>query len=316
MRKMKNKIYIYLTVFLLISIAQAGASGSPEPKGITVPYYKPLEDVLIFDKFDTGLQGWSLFETYGQEEATLVPKLINDSLSGDKSVQIQKTMVKRLTWLKPTQIRWEFWWKWHTPISQKDLDFVQFWSDTQQGWCDYEILKNETDCTNVKRNSFVVRWINYEGRYIKKWQYIVNDQWVDFPGDPYQELTWNNPYRTNWIYSRLDFDLKTEQYLEFQSNDRIWKLSGSPGQTIVEPGCNNLLNFIFTVKPREYPSSQAYPAYIQVDSTIVSTDLSEYLLPIDFTNRYVLLLLGLIGILLIAILLKRYKKSGLTIKLK
>ncbi len=84
-----------------------------------------------------------------------------------------------------------------------------------------------------------------------------------------QQLCYNeSDDKINWLYFRLLFDLAGRQYVEFQSEDRVFDLRGiSP--TLVAPYANitALLNPMLWVE-----TDTNRRAFLYVDSLVVSTD--------------------------------------------
>jgi hypothetical protein len=150
-----------------------------------------------------------------------------------------------------------------------------------------------------------VRYVNsVNGKLIKRWQYwkvadgVTRKDWcfgladgwqepgidnlwygrryADGSADAYQwipngqqDLVYNeSPDKINWLYLRLTFDLATRQYIEFESQDRVFDLRGlSPTLAPRYRSIDNLINPIFFVETDTDRSVNFY-----LDSVVYSID--------------------------------------------
>lgn len=91
-------------------------------------------------------------------------------------------------------------------------------------------------------------------------------KWV--PGGQ-QDLVYNeSPDKLNWLYMRLKVDLKTRQYVEFQSMDHVFDLRGTP--VTLSPaykGIHGLINPVFFVE-----ADSDRPVHLFLDSIVYSTE--------------------------------------------
>ena len=134
-----------------------------------------------------------------------------------------------------------------------------------------------------------VRYLNaFEGERVERWQYknrrepmhdigargktwshfhLASRQWDDIPGGD-QRLCYNEiATKHNWYYLRLDFDLATMRFREFQCNERVFDLAAvDPMSLPAMPNLWSMLNTAFWVE-----SDSARRVFLYVDSVVVST---------------------------------------------
>lgn len=253
-------------------------------------YYNPLRHIYWYDTFNDGLAGWGVYrESSGHVSNGYLPNergqtLTRGGLSGEKVMIIEDSAaIKRTSWLWKNKIRLETWYifkNFNSVISQDNLtDNVIFEYDTQM----------KVAPENYYRSHYGVKFrnLNNDKKILQQWNYLSNEymkynlstkknetivEYTPLPGDPIQELTYNEKYKYDWDYLRLDIDLDKHEYIEFQSNDRVWNLRG-----IKKPDCincgeenvlNNLLNFVFAIQSID----SRKPSILAIDSVIMSAD--------------------------------------------
>jgi hypothetical protein len=135
----------------------------------------------------------------------------------------------------------------------------------------------------------VIKYHNYEGdEKVGKWQY--NDRGVDpdrssltdVPGGE-QDLCWNSPndsvpWKPNWHYIRIDFDMEDMRYDELQCNDTVVDMSDcerhlsdpvhEPGPTTPWPDIDGLLNILPIVETNKDTRS-----FLFLDSAVLSMEV-------------------------------------------
>ncbi|SDS57342.1 DUF6772 family protein [Microlunatus soli] len=91
-------------------------------------------------------------------------------------------------------------------------------------------------------------------------------QWIP---DGQQDLVYNeSPDKINWLYLRLTFDYRRRQYIEFESQDRVFDLRGlAPTLSPRYRSIDNLINPIFFVETDTDRSVNLY-----LDSVVYSID--------------------------------------------
>lgn len=266
--------------------------------------FEPMDQVLLADDFDAGLQGWTLLtgnyekslDTILPEQRDFRPPMLSNltmwdtgtagSLHGSYAMKLATrarrdsiaVALKRLTFRRAQPIRVEAWVTSKpeaTSLTLSDRDVRSFGI----------FLDLEDDEHRVMPH---LRFLNAdgEGPAIHRWQYkasprrahtlsaetrthfhLGNDQWTDVP-DGGQDLCYNElATKQNWHYLRVDFDLATMAYLSFQCNDRIW--AGEVLEPLVMPAWPNLrgmLNIGFWVDANTDARS-----FLYVDSVMLST---------------------------------------------
>ena len=253
-------------------------------------YYNPLRHIYWYDTFNDGLAGWDVYrESKARVYSGYLPNerdqtLTRGGLSGEKVMIIEGgTAIKRTSWLWKNKIRLETWYifkNFNNTISQDNLTgSVTFKYDTQIG----------VSPGNYFRSHFAMKFrnLNNNKKILQQWNYLSNEymkynsstkkdeyieEYVPLPGNPIQELTYNEKYKYDWNYLRLDIDLDKHEYVEFQSNDRIWDLRGIKKVNCVKCGeenvLNNLLNFAFSISSVDSKK----PSTLAIDSVIMSAD--------------------------------------------
>lgn len=96
--------------------------------------------------------------------------------------------------------------------------------------------------------------------------HLAPEGWEDLPGG-HQRLCYNEiPTKQNWYYMRIDFDLASMNFLEFQCNDRVYDMAGVEPMRI--PAMANLwcmLNLVFFVE-----TDCDKRAFLYLDSVMIS----------------------------------------------
>lgn len=266
--------------------------------------FEPLQQVLLADDFDHGLQGWTLLtgnyegslDTVLPEQRDFRPPMLSNltmwdtgtagSLHGSYAMKLATrarrdsiaVALKRLTFRRPQPIRVEAWFASKPEaatltLSDRDVRSFGIFLDLQD------------DRHRVMPH---LRFLNADGDGppIHRWQYkatprtahaisgetrthfhLGNDLWTDVP-DGSQDLCYNElATKQNWHYLRVDFDLATMRYLSFRCNDRRW--SGETLEPLTMPAWPNLrgmLNVGFWVDANTDTRS-----FLYLDSVMLST---------------------------------------------
>lgn len=250
-------------------------------------YYHPLKHIYMYDIFASGdLQGWGPFEyTRGEPYVGSLPSeapghaLTRGGLSGQQ-VLIQPAthatafgrVIKRGSWIWTNNIRYECWFTFKNfgfkyPAKGANYGTFRFDIDTQMG------TGVESD-----RRWFSIRWNSAS----LTWEYSCGtedtQQWKPLPGNAKQELTWNQRYKYDWLYARMDINLGKHEYAEFQCANRVWNLRGLRpckgkkfcGESNAQEAdvLTNLINFTFSANKGDANE----PSYLLIDSVVVSAD--------------------------------------------
>ncbi|CAM3667906.1 hypothetical protein EXU48_19860 [Occultella glacieicola] len=266
--------------------------------------FEPLSQILLDDDFDRGLQGWTLLtgnyegslDTILPEQRDFRPPMLSNltmwdtgtagSLHGSYAMKLATrarrdsiaVALKRLTFRRAQPIRVEGWVTskpeaTSMTLSDRDVRSFGIFLDLQDD--EHRVMPH-------------LRFLNADGDGPPRhqWQYkasprraqtissetrthfhLGNDQWTDVP-DGRQDLCYNElATKQNWHYLRVDFDLATMRYLEFQCNDRVW--SGASLEPLTMPAWPNLrgmLNVGFWVDANTDSRS-----FLYVDSVMLST---------------------------------------------
>lgn len=274
----------------------------------TLNGFHPRSDVIMADDFDSGMQGWTLMtgnyegslKSILPEQRDFRPPMLSNltmwdtgtagSLHGTYAMKLatrartESTAVclKRLTFSKPQPIRVEAWFTWKSEattmeLSDRDVRSFGIFLDLQDA--EHRVMPH-------------LRFLNAHGEdRPHRWQYkaspppattissetkthfhLGQDDWIDVPGGE-QALCYNElATKQNWHYLRIDFDLETMRFLEFQCNDRTW--SGDVLAPLTMPAWANLrsmLNIGFWVD-----SNVDKRAYMYVDSVVLSTGEADH----------------------------------------
>ena len=266
--------------------------------------FSPLERIITFDDFDTGLNGWtalignyeksldSMLPQYrdlrgpmlsngtmwdtgsaGSWDGTYAMKLATRPQAGSLAVS-----VKRLTWRQLGALQLEAYVTFKPEatelrLSEQDVGFFGFLFDLQDS---QNRVMPHLRYVNAMAGKTVARWqyksqlesladIGSEGK-TKSHFHLGPDGWEDLPGDR-QLLCYNEiATKQNWHYMRLLFDLRDMTFREFQFNDRHYDMASvSP---MVMPAMANLwcmLNLVFFVQ-----TDIDKRAFLSVDSVLLS----------------------------------------------
>lgn len=203
--------------------------------------------------------------------------------------------IKRLTMHRPPGlIQFEMWYAYTTEqdrsgLSENDIRAFGLCFDMQDA---------------AARNFVGVRYVNsVNGQLKKEWQYmqasdVTDSEWaydtegdwckrgVDplwygkrhsdgstdgfkFIPDSRQELCYNeSDDKINWLYLRLTYDMRTKQYVEMQSRDKVFDLRGiAPTHVPPYARIEGLLNPLIWI---ETDSSRR--VFLYVDSVVISMD--------------------------------------------
>lgn len=256
----------------------------------------------MVDDFDKGMQGWTLLtgnyegslKSILPEQRDFRPPMLSNltmwdtgtagSLHGTYAMKLatrattENTAVclKRLTFSEQRPIRIEAWFTWKSEatsmhLSDRDVRSVGIFLDLQDA--EHRVMPH-LRFLNALGDERAHRW-QYKARprpattissETKTHFHLGQDNWVDVPGGE-QGLCYNElATKQNWHYLRLDFDLVTMRYLEFQCNDRTW--DGSVLEPLVMPAWANLrtmLNIGFWVD-----SNTDKRSFMYVDSVVLS----------------------------------------------
>lgn len=239
-------------------------------------YYNPLVNELFLDKFDTGLNQW-----FG-ENVTL-GKMISTQpegqglLTGDHVLMLNSTGLeteakkKIPKELKSGTLRFESYSRARPEDHWYDLDWFSInignhrirWINSYNGKLDGE----DTITLNM-----------VDGGFAGEWQYNIGSStepiWVTFGK---QELTCNCVHvngsgpknhlarKYSPLYLRMDIDLNSNKYLEFQSNDKIWRFDN------IKPAAQKAIpipkDIGFSIKAR-----YANLTWFAIDSVFLSTN--------------------------------------------
>lgn len=264
--------------------------------------FRPRSEVIMADDFDAGMQGWTLMtgnyegslKSILPEQRDFRPPMLSNltmwdtgtagSLHGSYAMKLatrartESTAVclKRLTFSEPQPIRVEAWFTWKSEattmeLSDRDVRSFGIFLDLQDA--DHRVMPH-------------LRYLNAHGEdRPQRWQYksspppattisaetkthfhLGQDDWIDVP-DGQQDLCYNElATKQNWHYLRVDFDLATMQFIDFQCNHRRW--SGEELEPLTMPAWANLrsmLNIGFWVD-----SNVDKRSYMYVDSLVLS----------------------------------------------
>jgi hypothetical protein len=184
----------------------------------------------------------------------------------------------------------------YTPVQdrigtgEEDIRAFGFFFDLQDDeyrWMPGVRYVNSVNGTPCKRWQY---WKVAEGVTKKDWCYGLEDGWQEvgidnlwygrrfsdgsadafqWLPDGEQELVYNeSPDKFNWLYFRLLIDWDTREYVELQSQDRVFDLRGlSPTLSPKYTGITNLINPIFFVETDTDRSVNLY-----LDSVVYSVD--------------------------------------------
>jgi len=256
--------------------------------------FDPLEEIIFFDDFDYGLNGWT--EVLGNyqakyENVTDYPELMDSrppmlstatmhdsgsagSFNGIYSMKVTTRgtqghvakALKRITYRKQARLQCEAYFTFKPEASELSLSEL----DVRAVGISYDLQDDH------KREWPAVRFLNAMGsERLERWQYHVGgsraphlDAWEDIP-DARQPLCYNETAtKQNWHYVRWLIDLASHRYLELQCNDRTWDLAKYPFPSLrTYPNLRTLLNLGFYVEANANKRSFFY-----IDSVLLSTE--------------------------------------------
>ncbi len=239
-----------------------------------LPEYREMRNPMLSNLtvWDTGTDG-SLTGTYAMKLATA-------PLPGALAVGIKRSTYRHLG-----PLRWESLITFKPEASELTLSS----SDVGAFGLLFDLQDVDTKTPTPHRVMPHIRYLNADGaeRY-EKWQFkqqpralhdiggsgetrshfhLGPDNWEDLPNGQ-QRLCYNEiATKHNWYYLRLDFDLATMSFLEFQCNDRIYDCAGV--EPLAIPAMPNLwcmLNLAYFVETNSRKRS-----FLYIDSTLLST---------------------------------------------
>ncbi|MDA0748332.1 MAG: hypothetical protein O2954_17585 [bacterium] len=266
--------------------------------------FEPRPRILLFDDFDEGLQGWTgLIGNYEDSLDSLLPgfrdlrpPMLSNSTMWDTGsagafdgvyamklatrpeVGSMGVGIKRVTWRKAGPIRLETYVTFKPEASALKLSEL-----------DVRAFGVLFDLQNARDRVMPhLRYLNaLDGKQVGRWQYkkdrvaleeigdsgktrshfhLSSEGWLDVPSEP-QLLCYNEiPTKQNWHYLRVDFDLESMSFIDFQCNDRVY--DGSEIEPMVMPAMANLwcmLNLVFWVE-----TDLEKRAFLHVDSVLLS----------------------------------------------
>lgn len=227
-------------------------------------YFNPLRDIYAKDYFDNGILGWI---DIGNANVSIskMPKPMNrpekgvGGISGNFVLNINKSgtilennVVKNIELNRfHNKIRWETWFVYKTYNIEILSGSIAF------GSIIFSI--------KIKDKLYIIKWLNCYNSLRRQWQLLSEGKILNIP-DAIQELCYNENYKYDWVYFRLDVDVKNNRYLEFQSMHKIWNLENYNGTDTDNPLGNIVPGYGIS-------SSNIYPdevSYLFIDSTCIS----------------------------------------------
>ncbi|MBS1814696.1 MAG: hypothetical protein JSS87_07455 [Acidobacteria bacterium] len=206
------------------------------------------------------------------------------------------TAIKRLSGFgNPSKLQIETWYS-YTPqqdregLGEEDIRAFGFYFDVQDS--EYRYMPGVRYVNSIN-GQLVKRWQYWkvsEGVSKKDWCFGLEEGWQE-PGvdnlwygrrypdgsaDGYQwipngeqDLLYNeSPDKINWIYFRLTVDCRKREYIELQSQDKVFDLRGlTPTLTPRYKGIDNLINPIFYLEADTNRSVNLF-----LDSVVYSTE--------------------------------------------
>jgi hypothetical protein len=274
--------------------------------------FDPLPRLITYDDFSNGYCGWSqLVGNYEETLDTMLPGYAQHSspmlstlshwdagshgaMSGSYALKLatrpkqgaQNVAIKRLTFRKPTPIRFEAYVTYKPEASElklgdQDLRSFGFLFDLQHGHAHPapERVMPHFRFLNAHSGTRQERWQFKQGatefveigdeNKTRSHYHLSDDGWSDLPGGA-QRLCYNEiATKVNWIYLCLDFDLEAMRPTRFQCNDQTFDISDV--DSIRMPAMHNLwnmLNFAFFVE-----TDTDKRALLYVDSVCISGGL-------------------------------------------
>lgn len=204
--------------------------------------------------------------------------------------------IKRLSGFgNPSKLQIEAWYS-YTPqqdregLGEEDIRAFGFFFDVQDS--EYRFMPGVRYVNSIN-GKFVKKWQYYrvsEGVTKKDWCFGLEDGWFE-PGvdnqwygrrypdgssdgfqwipDGAQDLLYNeSPDKLNWIYFRLTVDRAKREYIELQSQDKVFDLRGlAPTLAPRYKGIDNLINPVFYVESDANRSVNLF-----LDSVVYSTE--------------------------------------------
>jgi len=274
--------------------------------------FDPLPRLVAYDDFSNGYCGWSqlvgnyedtldtMLPGYAQHSSPMLSTLSHwdagshGAMSGSYALKIasqpkrgaQNVTIKRLTFRKPTPIRFEAYVTYKPEASalklgDEDLRSFGFLFDLQHEHTHpspervmphFRFLNahggKRRECWQFKQGSTAFVEIGDENK-TRSHYHLADEDWQDLPGGS-QTLCYNEiPTKVNWTYLRFDFDVVSMRPTGFQCNDRVFDVSDV--DSIRMPAMHNLwnmLNFAFFVE-----TDTDKRAFLYVDSVCISGGL-------------------------------------------
>ena len=255
--------------------------------------FEPLEQIVLYDRFDCGLSGWTelLGDYEGRlENVTQYPELMDSrppmlstatmhdsgsagAFSGTYSMKLATRpkeghvakALRRLTFRKKSRLQCELYFTFKPEASEIKLSEL----DVRGFGVSYDLQDDQ------RREWPAIRFLNAQAeRRIERWQYHAGgtraphlDAWEDVPKG-HQALCYNETAtKQNWHYLRWLIDLQSSRYLELQCNDRSWDLAALRIPSVsTNPNLRTLMNLGFFVEANADKRSFFY-----IDSILLST---------------------------------------------
>lgn len=274
--------------------------------------FDPLPRLIAYDDFSNGYCGWSqlvgnyedtldtMLPGYAQHSSPMLSTLSHwdagshGAMSGSYALKIatrpkrsaQNVTIKRLTFRKPTPIRFEAYVTYKPEagsmkLGDEDLRSFGFLLDLQHGHTQtapervmphFRFLNakdgERRECWQSKQGSTEFVEIGDQNK-TRSHYHLSEEGWSDLR-DGTQTLCYNEiATKVNWTYLCFDFDLETMRPTGFRCNDRVFDMSGL--DSIRMPAMHNLwnmLNFAFFVE-----TDTDKRAFLYIDSVCISGGL-------------------------------------------
>jgi len=266
--------------------------------------FDPLPEILFYDDFDRGLQGWTgLIGNYEDSLDSILPPyrdlrppmLTNSSawdtgssgsLSGTYAMKLATRPqsgslavgIKRLTYRHPGPIQLEAYFTFKPEASELRLSETDVHSvgvlfdlqDHERRVMPHLHYLNAVDGVQLGRWQFKSRQPQFRdiggtGKTVSHF-HLGEEGWEDVPGG-HQLLCYNEiATKQNWHYLKVGLDLKSMTFTAFQCNDRLFDVSAVEPMTM--PAMANLwcmLNVAFWVR-----AGSAKRSFLCLDSALLS----------------------------------------------